>query len=193
MGTLTNVTAQGLIPVPNLNPQFSHFKSARNMMVENNIQQNGTSIDLRYIGPVLETRTFNLPKWGKNLKKGVQIVLKRVVVNLNRSNTLSMVQNTTIHTPNITNIPTTQILFHPCRLKGHLAYPTGDNLDSRNDMFIFKLIKKSLSHFLTFHIWPKIPNVEHNSSGTHNEHKKERKSKERKPAGQSRQGKKLKP
>ena len=147
------------------------------MMVENNIQQDSTSIDLRYIGPVLEPRTFNLPKWGKNLEKGVQIVLKRVVVNLNRSSTLSIVQNTTVYTPNITNIPTTQILFHPRRLKGHLAYPTGDNLDSRNDMFLFKLIKKSLSHFLTFHMWPKIPNVEHKSSGTHNEHKKERKRK----------------
>ena len=62
MGTTTNVTAQGLIPVPNFNPQFPHLKGPGNVMVENNIQQNGTGRDLGYIGPVLEPRTFNLPE-----------------------------------------------------------------------------------------------------------------------------------
>ena len=188
MGTLTNVTTQGLVPVPNLNSHFSHFKGTGNVMVKNNIQQNGTSRHFRYIGPVLEPRTFNHPKWGKNLKKGFQIILKRVVMNLNRSITLSIVQNSTVHTPDITNLPTTKIMLNPSRLKGHLTHPTGDNLNSRNDMFIVKLVIKSLGNSFTFH-GPKIPKVEHNSSGTHNEHKKERKRK-REPVGQSRQARK---
>ena len=177
MGTTTNVTAQGLIPVPNLNPQFPHLKGPGNVMVENNIQQNGTGTDLGYIGPVLEPRTFNLPKWGKNLEKGVHFVLKRVVVNLNLGNTFSMVQNSTLHTPNITNIPTTQVLLHPSRLKGHLTHPTGDDLDSGNDMFIAKLVKESLGNFFTLHIGPEIPSLKHNSSGTHDEPKRKGKRK----------------
>ena len=55
-------------------------------------------------------------------------------------------------------------------------------------MFIVKLIKESLGNFFTLHIGPEIPSVEHNSSGTHDEPKREGKRKKEtcraEPAGE---------
>ena len=91
---------------------------------------------------------------------------------LDLGDTFSVVQDPTIHTPNITGIPITEILLHPGRLKRHFSYPTGNNLNSRDNMFFTKLVIKGLSNFLLFNVRPEIPKVKQNRSGAHNKYKK---------------------